>query len=467
MTDAKTHAASAPPPGRGARIAAWAAYFFLGAGMLAPWNALISAADYYEAMWPGRHVDRLLTVCYLPTCLALLLLTMKLSAWTRLRLLATYAGYALAVVIIPITDLAIIPPDAHFAPESALSVVIAMAVAVGVFDGFGQGALYGDASLLPPEYTHAVVGGTASAGTLICILRAITKAAAPETVTGLRRASNAYFLVTVAVSLGCMALYGWGVPRLAVVKHYRSKKIEEGAHALPTVELASPKPVASPRSPRRSTSAAGAASPRSLTAAGATSFAERVRSLSPTGSIKLPHAVEVLSQPLAPETLPPPTLGGVWRARWMSIIAMFSIYVVTLSIFPGFLAEDVKNIALGSWYPVILFIVFNIGDLVGKLTPHFRLQPSQLALLICCLSRVAFVPAFFCAAKFGAPAWVVGLLTLLLGLSNGYLTALVFARAAVGLTAIEGDLAANFVVVGLVSGLNVGAYLGWLWLLAH
>jgi hypothetical protein len=50
---------------------------------------------------------------------------------------------------------------------------------------------------------------------------------------------------------------------------------------------------------------------------------------------------------------------------------------------------------------------------------------------------------------------------------RSYLTALLFARAATGLTAIEGDLAANFMVVGLVAGLNVGAYLGWLWLLAH
>ena len=28
---------------------------------------------------------------------------------------------------------------------------------------------------------------------------------------------------------------------------------------------------------------------------------------------------------------------------------MFSIYAVTLAIFPGFLAEDVRSAALGSW----------------------------------------------------------------------------------------------------------------------
>ena len=47
-----------------------------------------------------------------------------------------------------------------------------------------------------------------------------------------------------------------------------------------------------------------------------------------------------------------------------------------------------------------------------------------------------------------------------------YLTALAFARAGRGLTAIEGDLCANMVVIALVLGLNAGAYLGFLWLLA-
>jgi len=46
------------------------------------------------------------------------------------------------------------------------------------------------------------------------------------------------------------------------------------------------------------------------------------------------------------------------------------------------------------------------------------------------------------------------------------LTALCFKCAAEDLTAIEGDLSANMTVVGLVFGLNIGAYLGWLWLLA-
>lgn len=52
--------------------------------------------------------------------------------------------------------------------------------------------------------------------------------------------------------------------------------------------------------------------------------------------------VASLAHPLAPSFVAPPTLVGIWRRRWQAIVAMFFMYVVTLSIFPGFLAEDVK-----------------------------------------------------------------------------------------------------------------------------
>lgn len=174
-----------------------------------------------------------------------------------------------------------------------------------------------------------------------------------------------------------------------------------------------------------------------------------------------------MSQPLAPPSVPPPTLWELLTARWRMIAAMFFIYVVTLCIFPGFLAEDVKNVTLGSWYPVILFLVFNVGDMVGKLLPHFRLAPGQTTCLALSVSRVAFIPAFYCAARFGAPAAVMAVLTLLLGLSNGFLTALYFALAPVGLKAIVAEGVAEFMVVGLVAGLMVGSFSGWLWLLGH
>ena len=53
--------------------------------------------------------------------------------------------------------------------------------------------------------------------------------------------------------------------------------------------------------------------------------------------------------------------------------------------------------------------------------PELVLQ-SQSAILQACLLRLLFVPAFALAGSHSASPAVVSLLTLLLGLSNGYLT---------------------------------------------
>jgi equilibrative nucleoside transporter 1/2/3 len=42
---------------------------------------------------------------------------------------------------------------------------------------------------------------------------------------------------------------------------------------------------------------------------------------------------------------------------------------VTLSIFPGVLAEDVHSAQLGSWYPIWLIAAFNLADAAGKAAP--------------------------------------------------------------------------------------------------
>ena len=49
--------------------------------------------------------------------------------------------------------------------------------------------------------------------------------------------------------------------------------------------------------------------------------------------------------------------------------SLFCVYLVTLAIFPGFLSEDVKSEALGSWYPVLLFLVFAAADCASRWLP--------------------------------------------------------------------------------------------------
>ena len=43
------------------------------------------------------------------------------------------------------------------------------------------------------------------------------------------------------------------------------------------------------------------------------------------------------------------------------------VYWVTLSIFPGVLAEDLRSEALGDWLGVLLIFTFNLADMLAKL----------------------------------------------------------------------------------------------------
>lgn len=123
------------------------------------------------------------------------------------------------------------------------------------------------------------------------------------------------------------------------------------------------------------------------------------------------------------------------KAVWQPAASVCSVYTITLAIFPGFLAEDVTSQQLGSWYPVLLITAFNIADVVGKTLPvqaHFAMQ-NRSCILNLCLARILFLPAFYVAASQGFGAGVMSALTLALGVSNGYLTAVSMMIAPAGL----------------------------------
>lgn len=125
-----------------------------------------------------------------------------------------------------------------------------------------------------------------------------------------------------------------------------------------------------------------------------------------------------------------------------------------------------QSATLGDWYPILLISTFNVADLVGKNLPlpATATHCSQRALLAWCVARAAFLPAFIAATVLGAHAAVIALLTTALGLSNGYLTALIMTTAPAGVSHGEAEMVEKVVVFSLVLGLTAGAVLGWLWL---
>ncbi|PPS08306.1 hypothetical protein GOBAR_AA12348 [Gossypium barbadense] len=114
---------------------------------------------------------------------------------------------------------------------------------------------------------------------------------------------------------------------------------------------------------------------------------------------------------------------------------LFLIYVLTLSIFPGFLYENTGEHKLGTWK----------------------------GLTIAILSRFLLIPAFYFTAKYGDQGWMI-LLVSFLGLTNGHLTVCVMTAAPKSYKRPEQNALGNILVLCLLIGIFAGVSLGWLWL---
>ena len=67
-------------------------------------------------------------------------------------------------------------------------------------------------------------------------------------------------------------------------------------------------------------------------------------------------------------------------------------------------------------YPVILILLYNVGDFTGKMTPVIvpaATVSAPVAIFACAVARLAFVPAYFFAAREGVAAAMMVLTALL------------------------------------------------------
>lgn len=166
-----------------------------------------------------------------------------------------------------------------------------------------------------------------------------------------------------------------------------------------------------------------------------------------------------------------PLLGPVWeimgKVKWhgMGIVV---IYIVTLSIFPGFITEDVHSTVLGDWYAILLITGYNVFDLVGKcLTAVYLLENANIA-IGGCFARLLFYPLFLgClhGPQFFRTEIPVTILTCLLGLTNGYLTSVLMILGPKTVQLQHAETAGILVVMFLIVGLASGSIVAWFWVI--
>ncbi|KAG4955858.1 hypothetical protein JHK85_042238 [Glycine max] len=261
--------------------------------------------------------------------------------------------------------------------------------------------------------------GLAASGALASGLRLLTKVGFEKSDHGLRKGAMLFFAISTLFEFFCVILYAIYFPKLSIVKYYRSKAASEGSKTV-SADLA----------------AAGIHNDTNLQVGFDAKQQER-----------LSNKQLILQN--------------------MDYAAdLFLIYVLTLSIFPGFLFENTGSHQLGTWYPLVLIAMYNLLDLISRYIPLIKCLKleSRKGLLIAVLSRFLLVPAFYFTAKYGDQGWMI-LLVSFLGLTNGYLTVCVFTVAPQGYKGPEQNALGNLLVLFLLIGIFSGVALDWLWLI--
>ncbi|XP_024631388.1 equilibrative nucleotide transporter 3 isoform X2 [Medicago truncatula] len=412
---------SETPPRLEGKYAAIVICWFLGIGGLFAWNSMLTIVDYYIYLFPKYHPSRVLTIVYQPFVFATqaILAYNEAKISTRIRNLFGYTVVFFGILALLILDLAT-------SGKGGIGTFIGICIVSGVFgiaDAHVQGGMVGDLSYMLPEFiqvsiTISFLAGSAASGALTSALRLITKAVFENSPGGLRKGAILFFAISSFFELLCVILYAFIFPKLPIVKYYRSKAASEGSKTV-TADLA----------------AAG---------------------------IKTSPGIDM-------EDSKQQDRKGIKQLLSENIdyaVDLFLIYVLTLSIFPGFLSEDTGSHSLGTWYALVLIATFNVFDLIARYIPLVKIlkMESRKMITTAVISRFLLIPAFYFTAKYGKQGWMI-FLTSFLGLSNGYLTICVFTSAPKGYKGPEQNALGNMLMLCLLGGLFVGVTLDWLWLI--
>ncbi|XBI90793.1 hypothetical protein VPH35_028334 [Triticum aestivum] len=406
--------------------------WLLGNGCLFGYNSMLTIEDYFVHLFPNYHPVRVITLTYQPFVLvvAAVFAYHEAKVNTRVRNLVGYSLFFLGSLALIILDLA---TSGRGGIATFIGVCTVVAV-FGVAEGHVEGAMTGDLSLMCPEFIQSFSAGMAASGAITSALRLVTKVAFEKSRDGLRRGAMLFFIASCFFELLCIMLYAHIFPKLPIVKFYRAKAASEGSLTV-AADLAAaglqrrPKPSVTPSTP----------DDRSIC------------------------TFQAEDRPSIPERLSNKQL---LMLNMDYALDMFHIYLLTLSIFPGFLAEDLGSHSLGSWYALVLITTYNDSDMIGRYVPLLESikVTSRRGLLAAVLAWYMLLPAFYCAARYGGEAWMIVLVSIL-GLGKGYLTVYVLTEAPRPYKGPEQNALGNLLVFCLLAGLCLGAFLNWLWLI--
>lgn len=366
--------------------------------------------DYYYQVFPKYHPMRAFTISYQPFALitTFILAHYESRIDTRLRNIWGYTLFFAFSLLVIVLDLAT-------SGKGGIGTFMGLCALFGCFGithAVVQGGVCGELAFMCPEFIQAFIGGVTASGVVACGLRLFTKYYFEKSGNGLRKGALLSLGISALFELLSIILYVVYFPKLSIVKYYRAKAALEGAKIATDIQNA--------------------------------------ETNQEVGVVA--NQQELLSH------------RKLFLQNIDYVFDVVMLYVLTLSIMPGFLYEDTGIHKLGTWYPLVLMTVYNVMDLIASYIPliKFLKLESRKGLLVATLSRFLLIPAFYFAAKYGDQGWMIFLVSYL-GLTNGYLAVCIYTVVPKGYKGPEQNALGNLLALCLLSGVSIGVALSWLW----
>ena len=242
----------------------------IGVGVLLPWNAVITAVDYYSATYSfvANNIETYISAAFTTPCVLVLFLMLRFgnSISITKRVVTTFILCTVGLVLLPVVAIAIPcdscrynadfnsseanPTDVQTSCYISLGVTIFLCFFVGMCANILQFSAFGFGSILPPVYTQALMAGNGIAGVVILILSILTSVVYqcnPQNTTGLanytictdqlankRSSAYIYFALGGVILVICTILYLWIVRQPFTQYHMDNADMGAGSSNSPT-----------------------------------------------------------------------------------------------------------------------------------------------------------------------------------------------------------------------------------------
>ncbi|KAK3751849.1 hypothetical protein QZH41_009669 [Actinostola sp. cb2023] len=422
----------------------------MGVGTLLPWNMFITAHSYFTRKLQKEETlvhdfeNWFSIAAMVPNVLMFFLNTLfKHKVPLNVRMLVSL----ILMTVLFVLTTALVKIDTYEWTQRFFYITIGTVIVVNMATAVFQGGLFGLTGMMPFKYTGAVMTGQGIGGTFAAIANIVAIWGGKDPISS----GFGYFLSAVVLLFICLICYIL-LPTIKFARHYLGERQRQeldvtGIQGQQTKRLAN-------------------------------WDLERKKgkfhsSLSLDASDKTYLGAELESKEVQYKKKETPPFFKIFKKIAPVGLSVAFVFFVTLAAFPALTSrvKSLKKDEKSKWttiyfVPVTCFLLFNVGDFVGRLAAslvQFPRSGSKLLPILCFL-RVVFLPLFFfCNAQprtvpvfFDNDAYYITFMALF-GVSNGYLGSLCMMYGPGLVEPKDAETAGTMMAFLLITGLGLGA----------